>query len=138
MPGGEVEVSYTIGVTGTRERAMAIIDDAKAAIDGVKAEGIIVDEAEGLLQQAKDALASGLYAEAEQIAEDAKASALDTRGLANSAVAEDAGKTVGLDGAKDLLREAEAAYEDEVPPIADPMTAGLALHFGLLLLALFF
>ena len=26
-------------------------------------------------------------------------------------------------------------FEEEVPPIADPMTAGLALHFGLLLLA---
>jgi 1,4-dihydroxy-2-naphthoate octaprenyltransferase len=25
-------------------------------------------------------------------------------------------------------------FEEEVPPIADPMTAGLALHFGLLLL----
>jgi 1,4-dihydroxy-2-naphthoate octaprenyltransferase len=26
-------------------------------------------------------------------------------------------------------------FEEEVPPVADPMTAGLALHFGLLLLA---
>ena len=123
MPGGEVEVSYTIGVTGTRERAVAVINDAEWTIDGIKAEGILVDEAENLLQQAKEALASELYAEAEQLAEDAKDSALAARGLANSAVseleqaedaitvAEDGGKTVGLDEAKDLLQQAEAAFE---------------------------
>jgi uncharacterized membrane protein len=122
MPGGEVEVSYTIGVTGTRERAGAVIDDAEGIIDDIKAESIIVDEAEDLLQQAREALASELYADAEQLAEDAKNSALDTRELANSAaseieegddaitVAEDAGMTVGLDEAKGLLQEAEAAY----------------------------
>ena len=35
------------------------------------------------------------------------------------------------------VREAKGivdVFEEEVPPIADPMTAGLALHFGLLLL----
>jgi uncharacterized membrane protein len=123
MPGGEVEVSYTIGVTGTRERAVAVINDAEWTIDGIKGEGILVDEAEDLLQQAKEALASELYAEAEQLAEDAKNSALDSRGLANSAVseleqaedaitvAEDGGKTVGLDEAKGLLQQAEAAFE---------------------------
>ncbi len=123
MPGGEVEVSYTIGVTGTRERAVAVINDAEWTIDGIKGEGILVDEAEDLLQQAKEALASELYAEAEQLAEDAKNSALDARGLANSAVseleqaedaitvAEDGGKTVGLDEAKGLLQQAETAFE---------------------------
>ncbi len=123
MPGGEVAVSYTIGVTGTRERAMAVINNAEETIDGIKAEGILVDEAEDLLQQAKEALASELYAEAEQLAKDSKDSALDAQGLADSAVseieqaedaittAEDMGKTVGLDEAKDLLQQAEAAYE---------------------------
>ena len=123
MPGGEVMVSYTIGVTGTRERAVAVINDAEGTIDGIKAEGILVEEAEDLLQQAKEALASELYAEAEQLAEDAKDSALDAQGLADSTVseieqaedaitvAEDAGKSVGLDEAKDLLQQAEAAYE---------------------------
>jgi 1,4-dihydroxy-2-naphthoate octaprenyltransferase len=36
------------------------------------------------------------------------------------------------------VREAKGivdVFEEEVPPVADPMTAGLALHFGLLLLA---
>jgi uncharacterized membrane protein len=123
MPMGEVEVSFTIGVTGTRERAVAVINDAEGTIAVIKAEGILVDEAEALLQQAKGALASELYAEAERLAEDSKNSALDARGLANSAVseiaqaedaitvAEDVGKTVGLDEAKDLLQQAEDAYE---------------------------
>ena len=123
MPGGAVEVSYTIGVTGTRDRAVAVIDAAEGTIDDIKAEGILVDEAEALLQQANDALDAELYAEAEQLAEDAKDSALDAQGLANSARAEideagnaiavamDAGKTVGLDEARDLLQQAETAYE---------------------------
>ncbi|MBC8225123.1 hypothetical protein H8E65_11070, partial [Candidatus Bathyarchaeota archaeon] len=96
MPGGEVEVSYTIGVTGTRDRAVAVINDAEGTIDGIKAEGILVDEAEDLLQQAKEALASGLYAEAEQQAEDAEVLA-HVHGIAagrarDRAVAEDFGR----------------------------------------------
>ncbi len=123
MPVGEVEVSYTIGVAGTRERAAAIIHDTRGTIDGIKEEGIIVDEAETLLRQAVEALDAEFYAEAEQLAEEAKSSSLEIQGLANIAnseiaqagdaitVAEDVGNTVGLDEAKDLLQRAEAAYE---------------------------
>jgi uncharacterized membrane protein len=123
MPEGEIEVSYAIGVTGTRERAVAVINDAEGTINNLKAEGILVEDAEDLLQQANDALDAELYAEAEQLAEDAKDSALEAQGLANSArsnineavdeiaLAMDAGKTVDLDEAKDLLEQAEAAYE---------------------------
>ncbi|MEE8354908.1 MAG: hypothetical protein V3S09_03695 [Candidatus Bathyarchaeia archaeon] len=123
MPVGEVEVSYTIGVAGTRERAAAIIHDTRGTIDGIKEEGIIVDEAETLLRQAVEALDAEFYAEAEQLAEEAKSSSLELQGLANIAnseidqagdaitVAEDVGNTVGLDDAKDLLQRAEAAYE---------------------------
>jgi uncharacterized membrane protein len=150
MPGGEVEVSYTIGVTGTRDRAVAVIHDAEGTVDGIKAEGILVDEAEDLLQQAKEALASELYAEAEQLAEDSKDSALDARALANSAVseieqaedaineAEDAGKKVGLDEAKDLLQQAEAAYQagdyaqaEEIAGRARSSAAGATKEEGL-------
>jgi uncharacterized membrane protein len=150
MPRGEVEVSYTIGVTGTRDRAVAVIDAAEATIDGIKAEGILVDEAEDLLQQAREALTSELYAEAEQLAEDSKDSALLTQGLANSAaseieqaedaitVAEDGGKTVGLDEAKDLLQQAEAAFEagdyaqaEELASSARSSTAGATKEGGL-------
>ena len=123
MPGGEIEVSYIIGVVGTRERAAAVINDAEATIDIIKAEGVIVDEAELLLQQAQEALDGEFYADAEQLAEDAKDSAVETQFEANSAsteidqagdaisVASDAGRTVGLDGAMDLLQQAEDAYE---------------------------
>jgi uncharacterized membrane protein len=136
MPGGEVEISYTIGVTGTPGRAGAVIDDAEGVINSIKAEGIIVDEAEDLLQQAKEALSSELYAEAEQLAENAKTSAQDTQGLANSAaseieqgdevinVAEAAGKTVGLDEAKDLLQQAEVAYETGDYVLAEELARG--------------
>jgi hypothetical protein len=117
MPGGEIEVSYTIGVAGTRERAIAVINDAEATIDGIKAEDVIVNEAEALLQQAQEALDAELYADAEQLAGDAKDSALETQILADSAsmeieqagdaitVAMDGGNTVGLDEARDLLQQ---------------------------------
>ena len=123
MPDGEIEVSYTIGVSGTRERAVAIINDAETTINNIKAENILIDNAEALLQQAKQALESGLFAEAEQLAEDAKDSALETQNQANSAFAEiekarasitsaeDAGRTVGLDEAMDLLQQAEVTYQ---------------------------
>jgi uncharacterized membrane protein len=123
MPAGEIEVSYKIGVAGTRERAVAVINDAEATIDVIKDEGIIVDEAETLLRQAQEALDGELYAEAEQLAEDAKDSALEAQAQADSASAEiiqardaidsaaDAGRTVGLDEANDLLQQAEDAYE---------------------------
>ena len=123
MPAGEIEVSYKIGVAGTRERAVAVINDAEATIDVIKEEAIIVDEAEALLQQAQEALDVEFYAEAEQLAEDAKDSALETQAQAISAsteideaggaidVASDAGRTVGLDEARDLLQQAEDAYD---------------------------
>jgi uncharacterized membrane protein len=123
MPGGEIEISYTIGVVGTRERAVAVINDAEATIEGIKTEGVIVDEAETLLQQAQEALDGELYAEAEQLAEDAKDSALETQAQAYSASTEisqtgeaiaaalDAGRTVGLEEARALLQEAEDAYD---------------------------
>jgi uncharacterized membrane protein len=101
---------------------VAVIDAAEGTINSIKAEGILVDAAEALLQQANDALDAELYAKAEQLAEDAKDSALEAQGLANSARAEieeagdaiaaasDAGKTVGLDEARALFQRAEDAY----------------------------
>jgi uncharacterized membrane protein len=123
MPEGEIEVSYTIGVVGTREHALAVIKDAEETIQTIKDSGIITEEADTLLQQANDALSSGLYSEAEQLADDAKASAQEASSQAATAeskmtlareaisAAEDAGNTVGLDQARDLLREAETAFE---------------------------
>jgi hypothetical protein len=111
MPAGEIEVSYKIGVAGTRERAVAVINDAEATIDVIKDEGIIVDEAETLLRQAQEALDGELYAEAEQLAEDAKDSALEAQAQADSALqqAEDAYEAGDYAGAEGLADDARTA-----------------------------
>ncbi len=123
MPPGELEIAYTIGIVGTKEHAIVVIRDAEAKIGDIKAEGIIVEEAESLLQQAYEALDSELYAEAEQFADQARASARASQEAALSAkdaidvasasiaAASEAGRTVGLDDAEGLLQQAEAEYD---------------------------
>lgn len=121
MPSGDTELSFTIGV-GTREHALAVIKDAESAIEAVNAGGVVTVEADGLIQEARDAFSEGLYAEAEQLAEEAKLSAQGSEAEASSArdaideatasiaAAEDAGRTLGLDEAQSLLGQAEEAY----------------------------
>jgi len=122
MPEGELEISYTIGVVGTREHAQAIIRDAEDVVDTIKGDGVIVTEAESLLEEANNAFDGGLYAEAEQLAGQAKTSAQATLELADSASeaietadslitsASNAGRTEGLAEAETLYEQAEAAY----------------------------
>jgi uncharacterized membrane protein len=124
MSKGEITISYTIGISGTRERAIAVINDAENVIDDIKSDGIIVDNAEALLQLAREAFDDELYAEAEQLAEDAKDSAFDSKSLAESAfswieedrneikIAENNDRTIGIEIAKNLLQESEFAYDN--------------------------
>ena len=123
MPAGEVEVTYTVGIVGTREHALALIKDAESTIEAVKAQGIVAEEAETLLQQAYDALSANQYVEAEQYAAQSKTSAQSAESAASSAerainlastsisAARDEGRTVGLDDAEGLLQQAEDAFE---------------------------
>jgi len=123
MPAGEVEVTYTVGIVGTREHALALIKDAESTIETVKAQGIVAEEAETLLQQAYDALNANQYVEAEQHAAQSKISAQSAESAASSAeeainsvstsisAARDEGRTVGLDDAEGLLQQAEDAFE---------------------------
>jgi len=121
MPEGDIEVSYT-WVIGTKEHASAVIKDAEETIKTIKAEGVKTIEADSLLQQARDNFDNMLYAEAEQLAKDAKESALASQEAASSAyeaigdakddinAADQAGRTEGLEQARNLLQEAEDAY----------------------------
>jgi len=72
MPEGYTEVSYIIGVLGTKEHANAAISEAEKTISVLKASGIIVSAAESKLEQAKDAFESAKYSDAEKLANDAK------------------------------------------------------------------
>ncbi len=123
LPAGDVEVTYTFAIVDMREHALIIIKDAEQTINEVKTRGIVVTEAEDLLQKAYDSFNSELYVEAEQHAEKAKASAQSSEtaaSLAEDAIsdaeaavtaARDEGRTQGLDAAENLLQDALDAYE---------------------------
>jgi len=72
MPAGEQEISYIIGVIGSRERALALINEADQAIEDAKSKGADVTQAEAKLAEARIALDERRYAEAELLAAEAK------------------------------------------------------------------
>jgi uncharacterized membrane protein len=122
MPAGDFEISYIVGVVGTREHALAVIIDAESTVEEIKKSGVRSTEAENLLQQAYTAFNAEQYVEAEQLADEAKKVALSASAAESSAkeaidsatekisAALDEGRTVGLDTARSLLEEAEEAY----------------------------
>ena len=122
MPAGEIEIAYTLGTAGTREHARALINAVEATIEEMRAEGIIVGDAENLLRLAEDAYDEAQYLQAEQHANRAKASAMERRGLADEArsdleAAESAvdsmqnlGGASRLDEAIGILKQAREAY----------------------------
>lgn len=72
MPAGEQEISYIIGVIGSKERALMLINEAERVIGEAKVKGADVAQAESKLADAKTALEEGRYAEAELLAVEAK------------------------------------------------------------------
>jgi len=119
---GDLEISYTVGVVGSREHALAIINDAEDTIDSIHATGVLTPNADDYLESAYSAYDAGLYAEAEQLAAQAKTSAegsaVDASAAAlaienaNAAIsdADEDERTEGLEAAQDKLAEAESSY----------------------------
>jgi uncharacterized membrane protein len=124
MPAGSIDVSYSIQSADPREEALAVINSAEAAIQTIKAKGVVTTQADGLIQQAYSALNAGQYAQAEQLAgqavtaaQDAEAAALSAQGAidvgaSSISAARNAGRTVGLDQAESLLQQAQGAYSN--------------------------
>ena len=122
MPPGDVEVAYVVGIVGTREHALALIKDAESTIEAAKTGGVIVAEAEAMLEQAYADLDAEQYVKAEGLAGQAKTSALDAEAAASSAeeamsaaeaaitTARGEGRNIGLDAAESLLQQAQDAY----------------------------
>lgn len=122
MPEGHIEVSYIISLEGARERGLLAIEKAKSTIESVEARGVVAKEAEALLKEAQAAFKVGDYSEAERLSERAKASALEAEKAASAAfkaiqdtsskieAARREGRTIGLEGAESLLKQAEEAY----------------------------
>ncbi len=122
MPLGDLDVSYTVGVVGSKEHALAIINDAEDTIETIQATGVLTPNADDLLESAYSDYDAGLYPEAEQLAAQAKTSAEGTAADASAAslAIEDANsaisdaneeeRTEGLEAAQDKLGEAESSY----------------------------
>jgi len=122
MPKGPVQVTYVLGVVGTREHAQVVLDDAEKTINEIRGLGVIVTEAEEKLQEAMGAFGSGSYAQAENLGYEARdlallinqtaAEALTTMDEAAGEIAraENEGRRLGLDEARDLLDQANDAY----------------------------
>ena len=122
MPAGELDVSYTIGLVGTREHALALIRNAEEAIVAIQEGGVLTSEADELLLQAYSELEAGRYTEAESLADQAKTAAQSAQAAASSAeeaiatagatiaAAETVGATEGLEDARSLLQYAEEDF----------------------------
>lgn len=86
MPQGNIEITYIIGIVGTREHAAILIREAENAILEAKKLGVIVTEAEAKLQQARDAFNAGKYSQAEEFARQTKDLTNQTIETANQAL----------------------------------------------------
>ena len=119
---GDVSVSYLLGAVGSKDHAQALIKDAEATISALISNGIKVDLASSILDQAKSAFNSGDYTRAEQFASNAKVTAKNLETQANSAdqsinqaataitTAKAEGRISGITAADNFLKEAQAAY----------------------------
>ncbi len=123
MPNGDQQITYIIGIVGTREYAHTLINEVDAKIEEIKAGEVIVTDAEAKLQEAKDALNRGQNTEAEQLAKQAQDLAIQTEALAIEAsntiresessieTAQIEGRTIGLDTADATLKQATDRYD---------------------------
>jgi uncharacterized membrane protein len=122
LPPGEDSVSYVIQTSVTLDHAQAVITNAETMINEVKSSGVDTADADAILAQAKNALSSGDYLLAEQLATEAKSSALDAALKAQAAAsaiqrataaiqqAKNEGRISTVSDAEEMLANAEAAY----------------------------
>jgi uncharacterized membrane protein len=124
MPEGTSQITYVVGVVGTREHALVVLSNAETTINQIKGLGVIATEAETKLQEAIEAFNSGNYAQAETLGYEAKDLAVQTNQTATQSLtrineafgeidkAENEGRTLGLNEARDLLDQANGAYAE--------------------------
>ncbi|MGD0804360.1 MAG: hypothetical protein ABSA11_09840 [Candidatus Bathyarchaeia archaeon] len=122
LPDGPNEITYELGIVGTKEHSLLVITDAETAINQAKANGLVVTSAEALLDKAKSDYNAGTYTSAEDLAGQAKSAITAITALASDAdtniktatnsieKATIDGRTNGLDKASSLLVNAKAAY----------------------------
>jgi uncharacterized membrane protein len=69
MPNATSRISYIIGSTGTRERALVLLNAAEEALNEAKEKGLILTEADALFAQAQEAFENDNYSQSEQLSQ---------------------------------------------------------------------
>jgi uncharacterized membrane protein len=122
MPAGQVDIQYTVDILDSETLAAEAIQSAEEAIQIATSNGVMVNEAASLFVVAKTLFQQEYYLDAEEkasqiielvveitekkILAEAKITATEIA----VQVAQESGKTIGLDEAKNLLQEAETQY----------------------------
>lgn len=112
MPPGDDSISYVISGVGTKEHAKSVIIDAEKSLTTIKAKGVLTTEADNLLAQANTAFNSGDYLKTEQLAGQAKSSALDAEIQAQAANLAIQRATTAIQTAKNEGRNSNTAVAD--------------------------
>ncbi len=122
MPNSTSVISYIIGTTGTRERALVLLNNAEEALNQAKREAIIVTEAEELYEQAQEAYNNKNYSLSEQLSQKTIEKVQETEASAQQAQTqineteslitelEGSVKQEDLENARSKLESAQAAY----------------------------
>jgi uncharacterized membrane protein len=106
MPSGLSRITYLLGTTGTREHALVLLSEAEKAINEAKIQGLVVEEAELALAQARSSFEDGLYSLSEQQSAHASKLVQDTIALAGEA------ETV-IQEANTLLQDKQGSIKQE-------------------------
>ena len=122
MPRGNVTIEYYVGITGTEEHALALLNDLDATIQSLKQHGYNTTNIDTLYADSKRAYDSRQYVEAETLAMKAKDLAEELEAQASKAsdaiaAAEEAitnamkeGRAGSLSTASDLLNDSHASF----------------------------
>jgi uncharacterized membrane protein len=122
MPAGLSRVSYLLGTTGTREHALVLLSGAEKAVNDAEAEGVVVDDAEAALAQARDAYDAGLYSTSEQYS-------TQTTGLVEEAVALAGEAEAAIQDAKTLMHSKQGKIsQDTLKAASDLIDAAAEAH----------
>ena len=123
MPAGSVEIEYTVDILDSEALAHDAINQADEAIQEAETSGVIVEDAKSLLSEAILLFHQSKYLEAEELATQvidlveyisekmALAEAKITAAEDAIEIAEDSGRTIGLDTAESLLQDAQSEFE---------------------------
>ena len=122
MSEGLIEITYVIGVVGTKAYAQIVLNEAEKTITQIIGLGINITSAEIKFQEAQQLFDFGNFGQAESLGYEARSlaiqinqtafQAIQEMGNAEKAVteAEGDGRTIGINEARSLLDQADTAY----------------------------